>query len=270
MAPARIGGAEPEKPEDTLATLKRERLQKAIGYVFKDPDLLARALTHSSWAYEIRPECPEDNELLEFLGDSVIGLVTAEFYLSAFPGRNEGELSKLKASATSTLALSQLARSIKLDKAVLLGRGEEKSGGRKKVSILAGSFEALAGAMYLDGGFEAAKRFICGLLESSLKPIKSESLTINNSKSALQEICQKAGLPAPSYRLVSEKGPAHERTFVVEVHLGEKVLAKSKGPSKKSAEQKAAEKVLKAYLGRKIKRISPEAFVIEAEDLALP
>jgi ribonuclease-3 len=254
----------------SLEKSKFERLEKAIGYIFKDHGLLAKALTHSSYAYETRPESPDDNELLEFLGDSVVGLVTAEFYLAAFPGRNEGELSKLKASATSTLALAQLARAIKLDKAILLGRGEEKCGGRKKVSILAGSFEALAGAIYLDGGFEAAKRFIGGLLESSLKPIKSKTLTINNSKSALQEICQKAGLPAPDYRLISEKGPAHERTFVVEVHLGGKILAKSKGSSKKSAEQKAAEKVLKAYFGRKIKKISAEAFVIEAEDLTLP
>jgi dsRNA-specific ribonuclease len=128
----------------------------------------------------------------------------------------------------------------------------------------------MAGAVYLDGGFDAARRFLCGLLRSSLKPIKSETLTVNNSKSALQEICQKAGLPAPDYRLVSEKGPAHDRTFVVEVRLGDKVLAKSKGLSKKSAEQQAAEKVLKAFFGRKIKRISPEAFFIEAEDLVLP
>jgi ribonuclease-3 len=253
-----------------MKTVKRERLERAVGHVFKDPGLLTRALTHSSHAYETSPDRPEDNELLEFLGDSVIGLVTAEFTFTEFPGRKEGELSKLKASATSTLALAQLARAIKLDKAILLGKGEEKSGGRKKASILAGSFEALAGAVYLDGGFDAARRFLCGLLRSSLKPIRSETLTVNNSKSALQEICQKAGLPAPDYRLVSEKGPAHDRTFVVEVRLGDKVLAKSKGPSKKSAEQQAAEKVLKAFFGRKIKRISPEAFFIEAEDLVLP
>jgi ribonuclease-3 len=253
-----------------MNAMKREHFEKAIGHIFKDPGLLARALTHSSRAYETSPDNPKDNELLEFLGDSVIGLVTAEFYFTAFPRRNEGELSKLKASATSTLALSLLARAIKLDKAILLGKGEEKCSGRKKVSILAGSFEALAGAIYLDGGFEAARRFICGLLRSSLKPLKSETLTINNSKSALQEICQKAGLPAPAYRLVSEKGPAHDRTFVVEVHLGGEVLARSKGPSKKSAEQTAAEKVLKARFGRKIKKISSEAFVIEAEDLIFP
>lgn len=247
-----------------------DRLEKAIGYAFSDRDLLTKALTHSSFAYEKSPGSPEDNELLEFLGDSVVGLVTAEFYLRAFPGRSEGELSKLKASATSTLALARLARTLKLDKAVRLGRGEEKSGGRKKVSILAGALEALAGAVYLDGGYDAAKELLCALLESCRKPIRSESQTINNSKSALQEICQKAGLPAPAYRLLSEKGPPHDRTFAIEVRLGEKVLAKSKGPSKKAAEQAAAEKALKAFFGRKIKRISPEAFVIEAEDLILP
>ena len=247
-----------------------ERLEKTVGHEFRDRGLLAKSLTHSSHAYELCPESPDDNEQLEFLGDSVIGLIAAEFFLLAFPERSEGELSKLKAAASSTLALAQLARTIKLDKLILLGRGEEKCGGRKKVSILAGAFEALTGALYLDGGFDAAKAFICVLLESSLKPIKSESLTINNAKSALQEICQKAGLSTPVYRLVSEKGPAHRRTFVIEVSLGEKVVAKSKGGSKKAAEQAAAEKALKSFFGRKIKRISPEAFVIEADDLNLP
>jgi len=249
---------------------KAGRLEKSIGHVFKDKGLLKKALTHSSHAYEAQPGSQEDNEQLEFLGDSVIGLIAAEFFMTAFPARNEGELSKLKASATSTLALAQLARTIKLDKALLLGRGEERGGGRKKPSILAGAFEALAGALYLDGGFDAARAFVTGLLVSRLKPIKSESQTINNSKSALQEICQKAGLDVPVYRMVSEKGPAHDRTFVIEVRLGEKVLARSKGASKKSAEQAAAERVLKAFFGRKIKRISPEAFIIEAGDLVLP
>ncbi len=247
-----------------------ERLEKTIGHTFKDRSLLLRALTHSSLAYETNPEAPEDNEVLEFLGDSVIGLFTADHVLAAYPGRNEGELSKLKASATSTLALAERALAIKLDRAILLGRGEERSGGRKKPSILAGAFEALAGAVYLDGGFEAAQRVIRSIVGPALQPIKSGSQTLNNSKSALQEICQKAGLAAPDYRLVSEKGPAHSRTFVIEVRLGEKALAKAKGASKKTAEQAAAEKALKAILGRKLKRLSSEAFVIEAEDLILP
>lgn len=247
-----------------------ERLEKAAGHPFADRGLLAKALTHSSHAYEVRPESPEDNEQLEFLGDSVIGLVAAEFFLRAFPERSEGELSKLKASATSTLALAHLAKAVKLDKTILLGRGEEKCGGRKKASILAGAFEALTGALFLDGGFEAARAFVGELLRSSLKPIKSESQTISNAKSALQELCQKSGLAAPFYRLVSEKGPAHQRTFLIEVSLGDKVVAKSKGGSKKAAEQAAAEKALKSFFGRKIKRISSEAFLIEADDLKRP
>jgi ribonuclease-3 len=249
---------------------KLERLEEAVSHVFADAGLLERALTHSSHAYESRAAAPEDNEQLEFLGDSVIGLIAAEFFFRAFPERSEGELSKLKASASSTLALAQLAKSVKLDKTILLGRGEEKSGGRRKVSILAGSFEALVGALYLDGGFEAARAFVSGLLGSSLKPIKSGSLTISNAKSALQEICQKAGLAAPLYHLVSEKGPAHRKIFVIEVRLADKVVAKSKGASKKAAEQAAAEKALKSFFGRKIKRLSPEAFLIEAEDLNGP
>ena len=254
----------------TLDRKKLERLEKLVDHAFADRGLLEKALTHSSHAYEARAGAPEDNEQLEFLGDSVIGLIAAEFFFRAFPERSEGELSKLKASASSTLALAQLAKAIKLDKAVLLGRGEEKSGGRKKISILAGAFEALIGALYLDGGFEAAKAFVGGLLEASLKPIRSGSQTISNAKSALQEICQKAGLAAPLYRLVSEKGPAHRRTFVIEVSLGEKVVSKSKGASKKAAEQAAAEKALKSFFGRKIKRISSEAFLIEADDLNRP
>ena len=254
----------------TVDRKKRERLEKAVGHTFADLGLLERALTHSSHAYEARATAPEDNEQLEFLGDSVIGLIAAEFFFQAFPERSEGELSKLKASASSTLALAQLAKAVKLDKVILLGRGEEKSGGRKKVSILAGAFEALTGALYLDGGFEAARAFVSSLLGSSLKPIKSGSQTISNAKSALQEICQKAGLAAPFYRLISEKGPAHRRIFVIEISLGDKVVAKSKGASKKAAEQAAAEKALKSYFGRKIKRISSEAFLIEAEDLNRP
>jgi ribonuclease-3 len=254
----------------TVDGRKIDRLERTLGHVFRDKTLLAKALTHRSHAYETDPDSPEDNERLEFLGDAVIGLAAAEFFLRAFPDRNEGELSKLKASATSTLALARLAREIKLDRAIRLGRGEEKGGGRKKISILAGAFEALMGALYLDGGFDAARSFFGGLLEPARRPLKSGTQTINNAKSALQEICQKAGLPPPSYVLVSEKGPAHARAFVVEVRLGDRQLWRSKGASKKAAEQAAAERALRSFFGRKIKRISPEAFVIEADDLVLP
>ncbi|MFO7732762.1 MAG: ribonuclease III [Candidatus Aminicenantes bacterium] len=246
--------------------LKPEKLEKLIGYEFADKTLLTRALTHTSHAYETSPGHPKDNELLEFLGDSVVGLVTAEFYHGAFPGRSEGELSKLKASATSTIALARLARKVKLDKAIRLGRGEERSGGRKKSSILAGALEALAGAVFLDGGFEAARYFFGGLLRDSIEPFRGQALGINNAKSALQEWLQKAGRPAPTYRLLSECGPSHDRTFVVEVAVEDSPLAKARGASKKLAEQKAAEKALKSHFGRRLKRISPEALLIEPVD----
>jgi ribonuclease-3 len=246
--------------------MKSDRVEKTAGYAFRDPGLLRRALTHSSHAYEARPHSPEDNELLEFLGDSVIGLATAEFYYRAFPDRSEGELSKLRAAATSTQALSRLARKVKLDRAILLGRGEERSGGRAKSSILAGAFEALVGAIYLDGGFDAARGLVGRLLAPTLKPIGTGAFEINNYKSALQELFQKADLPAPSYRTLTAKGPEHRKTFTVEVLAGNKPLARAKGPSKKSAELRAAEKALKSFLGRKMKEITPEAFIVEGDD----
>jgi ribonuclease-3 len=243
--------------------MKADRIEKMLGYTFSDPALLRRALTHSSHAYESRPEAPDDNELLEFLGDSVIGLATAEFYYHAFPGRTEGELSKLKASATSTLALSQQARRVRLDKTIFLGRGEEKSGGRAKASILAGAFEALVGAIFLDGGFEAARLVVQRLLAPTLEPLGEARFEINNYKSALQELFQSKGLPAPAYRMITAKGPEHQKTFTVEVLVGGEAVAKAKGASKKNAEQKAAQKALKRYLGRRMKEISPEAFIVK-------
>lgn len=242
---------------------KTDAFEKKIGYGFKDKDILKKALTHSSYAYEHISSAIDDNELLEFLGDSVIGLITAEFFFAAFPDRQEGELSKLKASVSSTVALALLAEKIKLDKHILLGRGEEKSGGRKKKTILAGAFEALVGGIYLDGGFESAQAFLTPLLTPSLKSLKRESFHINNFKSALQEHFQKDNLEAPSYRIVSEKGPEHKKTFVVEVRYENRTLAKATGSSKKIAEQRAAQKALKIHLGRKMKALSPGTFIVE-------
>ncbi len=236
-----------------------DRLEKRLGYAFKDRGLLEKALTHSSSAFE-RPGT-KDNEILEFLGDSVVGLAVAHHFYAAYPDLAEGELSKLKSTASSTLSLSEFAQKLKLDKAMLLGRGEEKSGGRKKRTILAGVFEAVIGAIYLDGGFEEARAFLARVLVSSFRPIREEFL-INNFKSALQEAFQKEGLPSPSYRTLVEKGPAHDRTFVVEVCAGEKVLAKAKGRSRKTAEQAAAQKALKSMLGRRMKVLTPETFIV--------
>ena len=238
-------------------------LEKKIGIAFRDKELLKRALTHSSFAYEQQPPSPPDNEVLEFLGDSVVGLVTADFFCSAYPGSTEGDLSKFKSAAASTLSLSQFARKIKLDRYLLLGKGEERSGGRKKKTILAGGFEALIGAIYLDQGFEPVRWFLLTLLHEFYKEKNGRKFLINNFKSALQEHFQKESLPAPEYRTVTSVGPDHRKTFIVEVYLGPYALAKAKGLSKKSAEQLAAKKALQSLLGKKMRVLSSETFLIK-------
>lgn len=239
------------------------QIEKKIGYTFHNRSLLLQALTHSSYAYESQDSIKANNEVLEFLGDSVVGLIVADYFCVTYPDLPEGELSKLKSSAASTLALSALAQKIKLDKNILLGKGEEKSGGRKKKTILAGVFEALTGAIYLDGGFEVAKNFLLELLESSFKKIKNKRFFINNYKSALQEYLQKENLPLPVYKTITSRGPEHKRSFTVEVYSLEKVLAKATGYSKKNAEQRAAQKTLKKLLGKKIKALTPETFILK-------
>jgi len=239
------------------------RLEKGIGVHFQDKDLLLRALTHSSYAYENQPKGLRDNEVLEFLGDSVVGLVLADFFCATCPGAAEGELSKYKAAAASTLSLSQLAKKIKLDKYILLGIGEEKSGGRKKRTILAGALEALVAAVYLDQGYDIARRLLLPLLDKSYKKVDSRNFLINNYKSALQEYFQKESLPAPVYKTLTSVGPDHKRTFFVEVCLGQYPLAKAKGFSKKSAEQKAAQIALRALLGKKMQTLTGEMFILK-------
>lgn len=243
-----------------------DQLERKIGYAFRDRSWLELALTHSSYAYENPGAGAQDNELLEFLGDSVIGLAAAAYVYHAFRGRTEGELSKLKSSATSTAALAQLARRVRVDQALRLGRGEERSGGRKKPSILAGAFEAVAGAMFLDGGFDAVRGVLDRLLTAGFKDMPAEDFRINNYKSALQERFQKDSLPPPEYRTVTSTGPDHKRVFVVEVVQGGRSLAKARGPSKKVAEQKAAQKALRRMLGRRMKSLGDEAFIVEKDE----
>jgi ribonuclease-3 len=238
-------------------------VEKAIRHHFRNKDLLLQALTHSSFAYESQARI-RDNELMEFLGDSVVGLIAADFFYGSYPDVTEGDLSKLKSSASSTIALAEFARQIMLDKFVRLGRGEEKSGGRKKDSILAGTFEAILGAMYLDAGFEAARNFYLQLLRGSFKKIKDEKrLDINNYKSALQEFLQKEDLPAPHYKMLKTSGPDHKKEFIIEVFVNKTSLATASGPSRKAAELKAAEKALKSFFGKKIKSLTQETFIFK-------
>ncbi|MCX8160076.1 MAG: ribonuclease III [Candidatus Saccharicenans sp.] len=243
-------------------------VEKKLGYRFQNPALLKQALTHSSFAYEHLEDKVQDNEILEFLGDSVVGLVLADFLRQAYPELGEGQLSKLKAALVSTSSLSILARKLGLDRAILLGRGEEKSGGRKKKSILAGTFEALMGAVYLDSDFETSRHVLQALVKKYFKKLPRDNFQINNFKSALQEYFGQHKLPGPAYRTVTETGPAHNRVFTVEVLSGDKVLARASGPSKKSAEQKAAQKALKKMLKDSFKVFSEEAFIVNPESMA--
>lgn len=237
-------------------------VEKKLGYKFNNHQLLQQALTHSSYAYEHLSSKLKDNEVLEFLGDSVVGLILADYFHQNYPQLREGQLSKLKAAMVSTNSLSLLAKKLGLDKEVLLGKGEEKNGGRKKKRILAGTFEALMGAVYLDSDFETARQVLNRLIKRHFKKLPKDNFLINNFKSALQEYFNQQKLPTPVYRLVTEAGPEHEKVFTVEVCSGERVLAKAKGPSKKSAEQKAAQKALKKLLKKKLEVLSDEAFII--------
>ena len=179
---------------------KLSQLEKRIGYVFDDKDLLVKSLTHRSYAYENQEKNKGDNEVLEFLGDSVLGFIMADFLCLKFPDLSEGELSKLKSTAGSTPSLSYFSKKIGLDKMILLGKGENRSGGRKKNTILAGSFEALVAALYLDGGIDIARKVVDNLLESLFKKIHLKKYLVNNYKSALQEHFQRDNLPAPVQR----------------------------------------------------------------------
>jgi len=245
---------------------KTALLEKKIGYDFRNPSLLLQALTHSSYANEAHPEQLEDNEVFEFLGDAVFDLVCAHFLVTNFPSLGEGDLSKLRSAAASTSSLSDLAKKMRLDKHIRLGRGEEKSGGRKKRTILAGVFEAVVAAVYLDGGLDETRRFLLRYLEPFFRQVNVEKFLINNYKSALQEMLQSDNLPAPLYRNLTAKGPDHRRKFTVEVMSNGRVMAKASGSSRKDAEQKAAQKALKSLLGHRLKSLTPETFLLKKHD----
>jgi len=242
---------------------KVAKFEKKIGVEFRDKELLVQALTHSSYAYEHQQKTGKDNEVLEFLGDSVVGLVLADFFISRYPNLSEGELSKYKSVAASSDSLSRFGQKIRLDRYILLGKGEERSDGRKKKTILAGAFEALIGALYLDQGYEAAQKVLRPMLEKSYSKIDSQKFMIDNYKSALQEYFQKENLAPPVYKTLTSMGPDHKKAFIVEVYLGRYPLAKAKGHSKKSAEQKAAHKALLSLLGRKMKALTAETFILK-------
>jgi len=225
-------------------------LQKRIGYTFSDLGLLEHALTHRSRAHEDASGGVIDNESMEFLGDAVLGFVIADLLFNRFPTHSEGYKSKVKAGIVSAASLARLAEEIGLGHFVMLGRGEEKTGGRQKHAILADSFEALIAAVYLDGGIEPARTFILSLfgpLVASAGDRAAEASFTEDWKSAFQEWSQANGRGLPHYRLASVEGPDHRKRFEIEVLVGGEVVARAGGKSKKEAEQQAAKAALSRF-----------------------
>jgi len=226
-----------------------EALQDAAGYRFRDRGILEHALTHRSRANEDVTGGVADNESLEFLGDAVLGFVIAELLFTRFPDRDEGQKSKMKAALVSTPALARQAIRLGLGEHLLLGRGEEKTGGRRKRALLADGYEALIAAVYLDGGMDAARAFILREFEPLVGAVAGAVTIGDDHKSALQEVLQGRGDPLPEYVVTAEDGPAHRRLFRVEVRVRGIVLAEAEGRTKKDAEREAARQALEGLSG---------------------
>lgn len=215
------------------------------GLGIQSPDLLKKALTHRSWAHENNSN--EDNERLEFLGDAVLSLVVGNYLFMEYPEAPEGELARLRGGIVNTEALAKTAKKLNIGEALFLGKGEEVTGGREKESLLADTFEALIGAIYIENGLEEAEKFIL----SSHFDIIDEVATMGNSlldaKSKLQETIQKISNDLPEYKIVKEVGPDHNKLFVVDVVFNGTPLGRGEGASKKIAQQKAAQEALEKW-----------------------
>lgn len=211
-------------------------LESKIRYHFADPSILMHALTHSSYANEMRMNKEKSNERLEFLGDAVLELVTSEYVYKEYSDLSEGDLTKLRASIVCEQTLSACARDLKIGDYLYLGKGEDISGGRERDSILSDALEAVIGAIYLDGGFTNAKEFIRSFI---LADLKNKDLFFD-SKTILQEIIQNNNGQKLRYKLISEEGPDHSKIFTVAVYVGNDEIGIGTGRTKKAAEQEAA------------------------------
>jgi len=230
-----------------------QELQDELGYRFKNPALLLRALTHVSYG---RRASDGHNEVLEFLGDAVLDLAVSDLLIRQNPDKSEGSLSKMRAALVNSAVLAEKAEKLELGPLLRRGKGEERSGGRHKASILAGAFEALLGAVYEDGGYPAARAVVERYFAEDAA---GKKLGQHDYKTRLQEISQMLFRAPPSYRIVAETGPDHEKLFVAEMTLGGKVLGRGEGKSKKQAEQEAAKKALQEL--QKSGEVSAEASV---------
>jgi len=217
-------------------------LEQSLGYQFRDPRLCEMALTHKSWLNESADDGRGDNERLEFLGDAVLALVVSDLLMKRFPDHPEGELSKKRAALVNEAGLARVAETLALGQWIFLGRGEEQAGGRQKRSILADALEALVGAVYTDGGFSAAYRVAERLFVGELD--QASSVAERDFKSRLQEISQARLHLAPTYTVVAQEGPDHDKTFEVAIFLGGREYGRAQGKSKKEAQQNAAAQAL--------------------------
>ena len=213
------------------------QLQRDLGVSFMDPDLLNLALTHPTYVFEHRGS-RQHNQRLEFLGDAVLGMIVAEYLFKRYPNSPEGELTKLRASLVCENTLADNASRLKLGRYLLLGRGEEMSGGRHRASILADAYEALVGAVYLDSSLETARKVVEKDIEVHIE--RKDIWVHKDYKTVLQEIVQKHHNENVTYSILSESGPDHDKRFVAGVSFKGKLLAQGKGRSKKEAEQEAA------------------------------
>ena len=222
--------------------MSHEALQNALGYRFRDPKLLEQALTHTSYANENRSNRITHNERLEFLGDSILGFVVADYLYRNYPSRLEGELTRMRAELVCERSLAVMARELKLGDELRLGKGEERNGGRSRESILSDACEAILAAAYLDGGFEAAK----GIVYRYVLDRVADAGRSRDFKTLLQELVQREKGHTLSYHLLEESGPDHDKTFVVEVLRDGESVGTGTGHSKKLAEQAAAREAVKA------------------------
>ncbi len=237
-----------EEPSEVIAFPgETTALEERVGHHFRDRALLERALTHRSKANESGASPAVDNESLEFLGDAVLGFAVADFLYREMPEFDEGRKSKIKAALVSKASLAELALRLDLGSVLRLGRGEEKTGGRKKQALLADACEALIAALYLDAGFDVAREFLVTAFRSTLDRVRHPGLLTamtGDYKSALQEWLQTRDEAPPAYRVAAETGPDHRKQFEVEVLVGGQPVGRAEGPTKKEAEQGAARAAL--------------------------
>lgn len=214
-------------------------LEDVLRYGYSDSNHLILAMTHSSYANENKHERLSSNERLEFLGDAVLNIIISDFIYKNYSSLSEGELTKARASIVCEPSLAKCANALELGKYLMLGKGEENTGGRTRISILSDAFEAIIGSIYIDGGMEKAREFVLAIMKETITSSINGASFIDY-KTQLQEVIQKTGDQKIQYEILEEKGPDHNKLFIVQVKVSDKAMGSGEGKSKKEAEQNAA------------------------------